>query len=113
MESTNEKAPEVKVPRYLTPGEDVLIRTKAWHPMETGWRKHHSGKTIERNRIHTFTCTFNGQEVFSADMYSGVSENPYITFHARIPGPGVFDFKWIADDKTIYTQSARIEMKKA
>ncbi|MBF0248454.1 MAG: thiosulfate oxidation carrier complex protein SoxZ [Alphaproteobacteria bacterium] len=106
------KGPEVKVPRYLTPGEDVLIRTKAWHPMETGWRKTHDGQTVERNRIHTFTCAFNGQEVFSADLHSGVSANPYMTFYARVPGPGVFEFKWIADDGAVYTSAARIDLAK-
>lgn len=113
MTNTNAKAPEVKVPRYLTPGEDILIRTKAWHPMETGWRKSHQGDVVARNRIHIFTCTFNGQEVFSADLHSGISANPYMTFHARVAEAGTFEFKWTADDETVYTSTARIELKES
>ncbi|CCQ74019.1 thiosulfate oxidation carrier complex protein SoxZ [Magnetospira sp. QH-2] len=109
----NDKAPEVKVPALIKPGEDFLIRTKAWHPMETGWRKDHEGKTVPRNRIRTFTCTFNGQEVVTSDWHSGVSENPYFTFHARVPGAGTFEFAWVADDGTTYRQSATVAVASA
>ena len=102
------KVPEVKVPAVVTPGEDILIRTKAWHPMETGWRKAPDGQTVPRNRINKFVCTFNGTEVFSADFHSGVSENPYLTFRARVPGAGVFEFEWHADDGSILRASARV-----
>jgi len=90
------------------PGEDVLIRTKAWHPMETGWRKTHDGKTVPRNRINQFICTFNGEQVLKAEFHSGVSENPYLTFHARLPGAGLFEFEWRTDDEKIYRQRAEI-----
>ena len=102
------KPPEVKVPLVVNPGEDFLIRTKAWHPMETGWRKTGSGETIPRNRINRFACTFNGQPVMAADFHSGVSENPYFTFHARVPGPGTFAFEWTADDGAVYSATADV-----
>ncbi len=102
------KTPEVKVPATINPGEDVLIRTKAWHPMETGWRKTHDGKTVPRNRINKFVCSFNGEEVLSADFHSGVSENPYLTFYARVPGEGLFDFEWQADDGQTWHRQAQV-----
>ena len=102
------KAPEVKVPAVVTPGEDILIRTKAWHPMETGWRKTRDGQTVPRNRINKLVCRFNGADVFSADFHSGVSENPYLTFHARVPGAGVFEFEWQGDDGSILRASAHV-----
>ena len=107
------KAPEVKVPKVVTPGEDVLIRTKAWHPMETGWRKTHKGEVVPRNRINKFVCTFEGTEVFSADLHSGVSANPYITFYARVPGAGVFEFSWHADDGVVYRAAAPVGVAEA
>jgi sulfur-oxidizing protein SoxZ len=102
------KSPQVKVPAVVMPGEDILIRTKAWHPMETGWRKTQSGQTVPRNRINKFVCTFNGADVFSADFHSGVSENPYLTFRARVPGAGTFEFEWQADDGSILRASASV-----
>lgn len=100
--------PEVIVPRVVVPGEDVLIRAKAWHPMETGWRKSRDGKTVARNRIHTFTCFFDGIEVLSTDWHSGISKNPYLSFYARVPGPGTFTFTWLADDGTEYRATAAV-----
>jgi sulfur-oxidizing protein SoxZ len=89
-------------------GHARRIRTKAWHPMETGWRKSHDGQTVPRNRINKFVCRFNGGDVFSADFHSGVSENPYLTFLARVPDAGVFEFEWLADDGSILRASARV-----
>ncbi|GAB6054033.1 thiosulfate oxidation carrier complex protein SoxZ [Magnetospira thiophila] len=109
----SDKAPEIKVPRQVTPGVPFLIRTKAWHPMETGWRKDPEGQTVPRNRIHTFTCTFNGAEVVSADWHSGVSENPYFTFYAQVPGAGTFEFTWQADDGTTYRRTAQVAVATA
>ncbi len=103
-----DKAPQVKVPAVVTPGEDILVRTKAWHPMETGWRKTADGTTLPRNRIHTFLCTFNGAEVVRADFHSGVSENPYLTFRARVHEAGVFEFEWQADDGSTLRASAHV-----
>ena len=100
--------PQVKVPAVAVPGEDILIRTKVWHPMETGWRKTRNDQTVPRNRINKFVCTFNGSDVFSADFHSGVSENPYLTFHARVPGAGIFEFEWQVDDGSILRASAPI-----
>ena len=102
------KIPEVIVPGAVKPGEDILIRTKAWHPMETGWRKTRDGETVPRNRINRFTCRFDGAEVLSAEFHSGVSENPYLTFHARVPGAGVFEFEWQVDDGSILRARASV-----
>ncbi|MBE9554178.1 MAG: thiosulfate oxidation carrier complex protein SoxZ, partial [Proteobacteria bacterium] len=33
---------------------------------------------------------------------------PYLTFHARVPGAGVFEFEWQADDGSILRASARV-----
>ena len=102
------KPPEVKVPDTIVPGQDVLIRTKAWHPMETGWRKTHDGKTVPRNRINKFICKFNGEDVLSSEFHSGVSANPYLTFHARLPGEGTFEFEWHADDGQVFRSEAKV-----
>lgn len=102
------KAPQVKLPDMVTPGEEILIRTKAWHPMETGWRKNQKGETVPRNRINKFVCRFNGRDVLSADFHSGVSENPYLTFYARVIDAGVFEFEWQVDDGSVLRASARV-----
>lgn len=92
--------PRIKLPDSAKPGEIIEIKTLISHVMETGQRKDAEGKVIPRNVIHTFTVTFSGQDVFRADMSSGVSANPYIAFFMKVPGPGELEFTWI-DDKGV------------
>ena len=65
--------------------------------METGNRKDGTGKIIPRDIIHTFTATFEGEDVFSATLGSGIAANPYIAFFMKVPGPGEFEFAWTDD----------------
>ncbi len=102
------KHPQVKLPETVVPGEVVLIRTKAWHPMETGWRKGPDGKEVPRDRIHLFLCSFEGAQVLRAEFHSGVSANPYLAFHARVPSSGTFRFEWHADDGTVFVKTASV-----
>jgi sulfur-oxidizing protein SoxZ len=68
--------------------------------METGNRKDANGKTIARDIIHTFTATFEGMPVFSADLGPGVAANPYIAFYLKVPGPGRMELTWFDDSGT-------------
>lgn len=104
------KGARVKVPRTASKGDVVRVRTKIPHPMETGWRKDHEGNTVPRNRITRFVCTFEGREVFSADLHSGISANPYLSFFVRVSQSGTFQCTWIADGDQTFIKSARIEV---
>jgi sulfur-oxidizing protein SoxZ len=96
------KPPRIKVPQSMTPGELVEIKTLATHIMETGNRKDAAGNIIPRDIIHTFKATFEGNEVFSAELGPGIAANPYIAFYLRIPGPGALRLTWI-DDQGVET----------
>ena len=102
--------PYVKIPGTATAGEIIAVKTKLKHPMETGWRKDHHGKVIARNRINKFVCEFAGKEVFSADFFSGVSADPYLSFFTKVTKSGTFKFTWSADGGKVYTRSATIEV---
>ncbi len=90
--------PRIKVGKAAKAGDVIEIKTLITHVMETGLRKGSDGKLIPRNIINTFTATFDGKEVFKADLSSGVSANPYIAFQMKVPGPGDLEMTWI-DDK--------------
>lgn len=90
--------PRIKLPDSIKTGEIIEIKTLISHIMETGQRKNAEGNVIPRNVIHTFKVTFAGQPVFSANLSSGISANPYIAFFMKVPGPGELEFTWI-DDK--------------
>jgi len=91
------KPPRIKIPETVKPGEIVEIKTLATHIMETGNRKDAAGKKIPRDIIHTFTATFDGAPVFSAELGPGIAANPYIAFDLKVPGPGTLELTWRDD----------------
>ncbi|MBL6929478.1 MAG: thiosulfate oxidation carrier complex protein SoxZ [Rhodospirillales bacterium] len=101
-------APRIHVQNIAEKGEVVRVRTKIPHPMETGWRKDHDGNKVPQNRINRFVCTFNGTEVFSADMFSGISADPYLSFFIRVEESGTVDCIWEADEGKSFKKSATI-----
>ncbi|NQU55631.1 MAG: thiosulfate oxidation carrier complex protein SoxZ [Rhodospirillales bacterium] len=102
--------PYVKMQKVAKAGEVIQIKTKLKHPMETGWRENKSGQTVARNRINKFLCTFNGAEVFRADLHSGVSADPYLMFPAKVSQSGVFEFTWFEDGGHEYAKTASIKV---
>ena len=87
----------VQVPAEAKRGELIAVRVAIQHPMETGFRYDNMGRAIPKNVINTLTCRYNGQEVFRAEMGSGVSANPYLQFYVRAEATGELVFDWIDD----------------
>ncbi len=103
--------PRVKVPKKASAGEVITIKTLISHTMESGQRKDKkTGELIPRMIINKFSCTFNGQEVFSADIDPAVSSNPYIEFSCKVPESGTFKFVWIDDEGSEYSTEKKIEV---
>ena len=92
--------PRIKVPEAAKPGDIIEVKTLISHVMETGNRKDGTGKIIPRDNIHTFTASFEGEEVFSATLGSGIAANPYIAFFMKVPGPGTLTLTWEDDGGT-------------
>ena len=90
--------PRIKLPDSAKVGDVIEVKTLISHVMETGQRKEGDGKPVPRFIINSFTATFAGAEVFKAELYPGISANPYLSFNMRVPGPGEFEFTW-TDDK--------------
>ena len=88
----------LRVPKTARRGEYIEIRTMAQHPMESGFRYNNVGKLIPRHIATEFVCTYNGREVFRADLYPAVSTNPYFLFYVVADESGEFVFSW-ADDR--------------
>jgi sulfur-oxidizing protein SoxZ len=91
------QSPRVKLPEKAKVGDVIQIKTLISDLMETGQRKDPDGKTIPRKIINAFSAKFAGQDVFSAELYPGISANPYISFFMKVPGPGEFEFTWVDD----------------
>ncbi|HXJ09027.1 MAG TPA: thiosulfate oxidation carrier complex protein SoxZ [Burkholderiales bacterium] len=98
----------VKLPSQAKKGEIIEIRTLASHTMETGFRHSDTGKPIPRDIITRFVCTYNGVEIFSADLYPAISANPYLTFSTLAVESGQLEFKWTGDNGFSVAESANI-----
>jgi sulfur-oxidizing protein SoxZ len=89
--------PLLSVPREVKAGVPFDVRILIQHPMETGFRRDPVGGTIRRNIIHSFFCTVDGEEVFSATFHPAISANPYLVFPARLSRSGTMLLRWVDD----------------
>ena len=98
----------VNVPARARRGEIVEIKTLVSHVMETGYRRTQVGATIPRNIIRLFVCTYNGAEVFRAELHPAISANPFLVFSTVATESGTLTFQWTGDNGFSVTESAPI-----
>ncbi len=101
----------INVPRKAKRGDVIEIRTLMSHVMETGYRHKASGEIIARDIITSFTCRFDGNEIFRADLFPAIAANPYFSFFTTATENGKFDFEWIGDNGFSQTASAAITVE--
>jgi sulfur-oxidizing protein SoxZ len=100
----------VNVPAEAKRGEVIEVRTLAAHPMETGFRRTQLGELIPRDIIRTLVCTYNGVEIFRADLQPAIAVNPLITFTTVATESGTLEFRWTGDNGYSATHSAAIKV---
>jgi sulfur-oxidizing protein SoxZ len=95
----------INVPAKARRGDIIEIKTLMSHIMETGYRHMASGELVPRDIITSFTCRFNGSEIFRADLYPAIAANPFITFFTTATESGKFEFEWTGDQG--FSETAR------
>lgn len=98
----------INVPKTARRGEIIEVRAMIAHPMETGYRIGPNGTNIPRDIVRRFACTYDGKEVFSADLFPAVSANPFIAFTIVATMSGTVAFAWTDDAGKTQTASAEI-----
>ena len=98
----------INVPERARRGEIVEIKTLISHPMETGYRRNQSGVRVERDIVRLFVCTYNGAEVFRAELHPAIAANPFIVFTTIATESGTLTFQWTGDNGFSVTESAKI-----
>jgi len=101
--------PRIKVPDSNKIGDVIEVKTLISHVMETGNRKGSDGQLVPKNLINKFTAKFGDKEVFKADLSSGVSANPYISFFMKVTGPGDLELSWTGDNGFSVTEKVPIK----
>ena len=101
----------INVPAKARRGDIIEIKTLMSHLMETGYRHMASGEIVPRDIITTFTCRYNGSEIFRADLFPAIAANPFISFFTTATATGKFEFEWTGDNGFSETASASITVE--
>jgi sulfur-oxidizing protein SoxZ len=101
----------INVPPKAKRGQAIEIKTLISHMMETGYRRDNVGKPIPRDIITQFTCSYNGEEIFRADLHPAIAANPFITFFTVATESGTIAFEWTGDNGFHETASAKISVE--
>jgi sulfur-oxidizing protein SoxZ len=98
----------INVPAKAKRGDVIEIKTLMSHIMETGFRRTATAELVPRDIITSFTCRYNGNEIFRADLFPAIAANPFISFFTVATESGKFEFEWIGDKGFAETASASI-----
>jgi sulfur-oxidizing protein SoxZ len=98
----------VNIPPKARRGEVITIRTLISHNMETGFRYSTTGAQIPRDIVTTFVATYNGEEIFRAELFPAIAANPFITFTTVATESGTIALNWIGDNGFAATEQVQI-----
>jgi sulfur-oxidizing protein SoxZ len=101
----------INVPARARRGEIIEVKTLISHPMETGYRRSQLGAAIPRDIIRLFVCTYNGAEVFRAELHPAIAANPFIMFSTVATDSGALAFHWTGDNGFSATESVNITIE--
>ena len=101
----------INVPSRARRGDIIEIKTLMSHIMETGYRRTATGDIVPRDILTSFTCRYNGAEIFRADLFPAIAANPFISFFTIAAESGTFDFEWIGDNGFSATAKAAITVE--
>lgn len=87
----------LRIPGKVTAGEAFEVKVLIQHPMENGFRHEADGRAVPVHIVDRVTCRYGGREVFSAELGTGMSANPYLVFYARAVESGELVVDWTDD----------------
>jgi len=98
----------INVPKSAKRGQVIEIKTLISHAMESGFRHGTNGKDIPRDIITSFSCKYNGEEIFATQLFPAIAANPFLTFHTVATESGTLAFHWTGDNGFEVTEEAKI-----
>jgi sulfur-oxidizing protein SoxZ len=101
----------INAPARATRGSVIEIKTLISHVMETGFRFTQTGEPVPRNIVTSYTATWNGEEIFRAQLYPAIAANPFITFHTVATESGTIELRWTGDNGFSATERVTITVE--
>jgi sulfur-oxidizing protein SoxZ len=100
----------INVPASARKGEVIEVRVTIAHPMETGYRPGADGRVLPRDIIRRFQCRYDGDVVFSAELFPAISANPYLSFQLLAADSGTLEFEWQGDNGFAQTERRALQV---
>ena len=100
----------LRVPESVKRGEAFEVRVLILHPMENGFRHEADGRAVPVHIVNKVACRYGGREVFSVDLGTGVSANPYLVFYGRAGETGELKVDWVDDTGATGSASATVNV---
>jgi len=100
----------INMPRTARRGEVIEIRTLIAHPMESGYRADAEGRLLPADIIRRFTVRYDGEVVFSAELFPAIASNPYLAFSTLATASGTLSFTWEGDKGFTQTESVNLSV---
>lgn len=100
----------IDAPKTVKRGALIEIKATIGHPMETGFRAGEDGKILPRNIIRKFSCRYNGELVFTAELFSAIAANPYLAFHTVALESGTLALTWEGDLGFSQTETLAVQV---
>ncbi len=101
----------IHAPASAQRGEIIQIKTLISHVMESGYRRTSLGAVIPRDILRLFVCSYNGEEVFRAEIHPAISANPFFSFTAVARESGTLEFSWSGDNGFSASESVTIKVE--
>ena len=101
----------VNVPKTAKRGEVIAIKTLISHVMETGFRPSATGVPIPRDIINQLVCSYNGTEIFRAELHPAIAANPFFVFTTVATESGTLSFEWTGDNGFSASETAKITVE--
>ena len=100
----------LNVPKQVKKGEPFEVKLIISHPMESGQRRDNMGQAIPRDIINKFVATYDGEEVFAADLFPAIAANPFLSFFAQVEASGTLTMSWTDDHGAVDSESVAIQV---
>ena len=98
----------LRAPTKARRGEVITVKTLIEHKMESGFRYSTSGARVPRDIITTFVATWDGEEIWRADLSPAIAANPFVAFTTRVEKSGLLKVTWSGDNGFTASDELRI-----
>ncbi len=98
----------LNVPQKARAGEIIEIKSLLSHPMVTGYNRDDNGQPVARDIIRSFTCRYDGAEIFRLELSPAIAANPFIVFTTRATVSGPISFEWRDEKGGVWQETAMI-----